>query len=77
MERLQAVIAEMIALAQELGETALLCHAYQKSAWIELAADRREAAQQKLSKALEISQKLLDRSVAARALYNIGDFTPK
>ncbi|MFN4218754.1 MAG: ATP-binding protein [Candidatus Bipolaricaulia bacterium] len=73
LEKLQAAISEMIALAQELGETALLCQAYQKRAWLELAADRREAAQQALREALEISQKLPDRSVTARVLYNIGD----
>lgn len=73
LEKLRAVIAEMIALAQELGETALLCQAYQKRAWIELAADQREAAQQALKEALEISQKLLDRSITARVLHNIGD----
>ncbi len=73
LERLQTLISEMISLAQELGETALLCQAYQKRAWIELAAGRREAAQNALRAALEISQELPDRSVTARVLYNIGD----
>ena len=73
LEKLCAAIVEMIALAQELREKALLCQAYQKRAWIELAADQREAAQQALKEALEISQKLPDRSITARVLYNIGD----
>lgn len=73
LEKLRAVISEMVALAQDLEEMALLCHAYQKSAWIELAAGRREAAHHALTQALEISQKLPDRSVTARVLYNIGD----
>ncbi len=73
LERLQTLISEMISLAQELGELALLCQAYQKRAWIELAAGRRAAAQNALRAALEISQELPDRSVTARVLYNIGD----
>lgn len=72
LEKLCAVISEMIVLAQELGESALLCQAYQKRAWLELAAGRREAAHQALHKALEISRRLSDRSVTARVLYNIG-----
>ncbi len=73
LNKLHAVIEEMIALAQELGEQVLLCQAYKKRAWLELAADRREAAQKALREALEISQKLSDVSVTARVLYNIGD----
>ena len=73
LAKLQAMISEMISLAQGLGETTQLCQAYQKKAWIELAAGRSEVAQHDLREALEISQKLPDRSVTARVLYNIGD----
>lgn len=73
LAKLQAMISGMISLAQELGEMAQLCQAYQKKAWIELAAGRSEVATHDLKEALEISQKLPDRSVTARVLYNIGD----
>jgi DNA-binding SARP family transcriptional activator len=73
LAKLQAVIAEMISLAQELGETAVLCQAYQKRAYLELSAGQREAAKYALTQALELSQTLPDASVMARVLYSSGD----
>jgi DNA-binding SARP family transcriptional activator/Tfp pilus assembly protein PilF len=73
LAKLHAMISEMLSLAQELGETAQLCQAYQKKALIELAAGRSDVAKHALKEALEISRKLPDRSVTARVLYNIGD----
>lgn len=73
LEKLQAIISEMISLAQELGERALLCQAYQKRAYLELSAGHREAAKYALAQALELSQTLPDTSVTARILYYSGD----
>lgn len=73
LEKLQAAIAEMISLAQELGERALLCQAYQKRAYLELSVGQREAAKHALAQALELSQTLPDTSVMARVLYHSGN----
>jgi DNA-binding SARP family transcriptional activator len=72
LQELEPTIREMIALAQEVGATDRLCQAYQKKAWIELAAGRREAAQQALRQALEVSQKP-SHAATAQALYCSGD----
>ncbi|GBC76044.1 Transcriptional regulatory protein MoaR1 [bacterium HR07] len=73
LEKLQAVIAEMISLGQELKETAQLCQAYQKRAYLELSAGQREAAKNTLRQAWELSQTLPDPSVTARVLDSSGD----
>ncbi len=73
LEKLQAIISEMIWLAQALGERALLCQAYQKRAYLELSAGQREAAKYALTQALELSRTLPDTSVMARVLYHSGD----
>jgi predicted ATPase/DNA-binding SARP family transcriptional activator len=68
-EKMQAAVAEMIALAKKLGDERQLCEAYRREYRLDLTLGRREAAQDALRRALEISYKLVrgktpDASVA-------------
>jgi DNA-binding SARP family transcriptional activator/tetratricopeptide (TPR) repeat protein len=69
---LQATAAEMIALAQQLGDDVQLCKAYQRQARLQLAQGQLEAAWEFLLRAFETSQRVSDLTVRAEVLENMA-----